>query len=357
MASAQKKSKGFRIFFIFFILALVIISASALLTLWKALEVYEQCVPENTVASITEILSGESRLSYIESTCQAPLTPFESAQALAKATAESISGEITFIKKASSDDNTLTYDLKANKTKFAVLTLKKSPKKQLFGIEKWDMSNIEYTVAPEQSCIVRIPSDAKLLINGVEASDKYISNAQLPVDSFSNLPESLTVPYFIEYTVSDLFEAPSIQVLNADSAPLEAVADPQSGVYTAHDLLDESEKSTISELAEEVARTYAMFVTKDKTFASISKYLIKDSEYYKTLRHFDNSWYNDHEKTAFKNISEGNLTAYGADYISCDITFDYVLTRRGKEFVYNSSYTICFAKLDGEWKVSNILVK
>jgi|GEM_PF-4569306 len=229
--------------------------------------------------------------------------------------------------------------------------LKNSGRKSRHNFPVWEMS---LESPPSQKLTVTAPAQAKIMMNGKELPERFRKPETTPVASFSTLKNPALAPRTAFYEVNGLFEQPEITA-TLDGVPAQVTTDGTTVTVSATP--PENTLNSYQKLAEDAAKVYAAFITKDNSFTGYKKYLHTETTYYDEVKGFYNGWYSDHEKNGYENIKHGKTESYGESAFTAEISFDYFIMRNGKKSVFPSSYVLSFLKKDGKMLLVNLEVK
>ncbi len=202
---------------------------------------------------------------------------------------------------------------------------------------------------PEGEVKISAPEGASVYVNGVllEGADK--SGETVTVAGFAGVTADIPLPQTVPYTAGGFYGEPEITALDENGVPL--TVEHSDGGGTVLPAAAEGDKlAAASQLITETAETYARFITEDATFDELGARLYPKTEFYGAVRGFYNGWYVDHDTVEFRELAVENVSYYGEDAFSGDISFDYVIKKGAREFLYPSAYRMHFLLVDGAWK-------
>lgn len=217
-------------------------------------------------------------------------------------------------------------------------------------------------------------SDQKLLLNGIEVSDSYITGETKEIDQLKYLYEYVELPYEVTYHIDGLYEKPKIQIINKKDQQVEYVEDTNK-VQAA--FFDKVLPDIPDKLAQEIdvmnaAKTWSLFSTKDLPgprygLDTVRKFFIKDSYMWNKLgeyaRGVDITFVSDHSNTRFDKEAISEFRAYSDECFSCRIHFlKHMRLRTGKEQLDETDSYFYFVRIDETddgidnpvWKIADI---
>ncbi|MEG0894153.1 MAG: hypothetical protein RSE93_00425 [Oscillospiraceae bacterium] len=202
------------------------------------------------------------------------------------------------------------------------------------------------------------PNDAVILADGKEISKHYKNSELYDVPEFAGLSDKALIPKYVKYDITGIIKIPEISV----STPFD-MNDENIVLY-----LNGKEKTQVEQFAKDFSVTYAKFVSKDAKFADVSKFLVKESECYNSIKGFDNSWYIDHTSPEVLNLETNETIYYSQNAFSTvvsfiykvktSITFDKSDGTKGTanyENEYPTKYKVFIVKTSDGYKVANII--
>ncbi len=202
------------------------------------------------------------------------------------------------------------------------------------------------------------PNDAVILANGKEINKHYKSSELYDVPEFSGISDKALIPQYVKYDITGIIKNPEISVATSFD-----MTDGNLILY-----LNDKEKSEVEKFAKEFSVTYAKFISKDAKFADVSKFLVKESECYNSIKNFDNSWYIDHTSPEALDLKANETIYYSKNAFSTvvsfvykvktSITFDRSDGTKGTadyENEYPTKYKVFIVKTADGYKVANVL--
>jgi len=355
--TSRKKSVFYICYFTFFSF-LIIAILIGLKYLWGVLGNYEQCLPEYVIENIVNSFKNKDYES-IYTSANISLSEFEDKLTFNSYMENKISkGEIIAQKepKSKSLPNELVYSIFSGENKLASVSLNILPEKSKYGFKKYEVGGLSNVLNAENSVTILAPDTAKVFLNGIEVSQKYVSEKDLTFSELKNIPEGYPQPRLVKYYINGLIFEPKITATGYLGNNLEATKNDKTGEIVIFPNATQSFADELSPMVVEVAQTYTKYVTKDTTFAELSKYFMKEISLYKYLSNLDVNFYADHDKYEFLNTKTSNFKMYSDECFSCDISYDHYVyrTSHNKKYHYPSNLTFYFLKKNDKWQVFNM---
>lgn len=269
---------------------------------------------------------------------------FESEDDLKKYISESLSEEtLTYTSVSNtSDDITKKYIVKSGDYKIATFTLKPDTNNDYYV----DTVKLHLPASLEKN--FRILDSSKLYINGVEVSDKYITDTT-PHENAKYLPENITAPMWVTYSVTGLTKEPEYSVTDRNGATPELTD--IDGTFTENILPDPDEKEITARLLD-AAKQYAKCMQNDASKASVFKYFKKNTDLYNSIKTAENMFVWDHSGFSFEDVSVTEFFRYDENTVSCRISFTHLLHKYGRADYKDFTDITYFAEnIDGEYMI------
>lgn len=331
----------------------VAILVLGLIILWAYLKDYESSQAKYVAEDFFNKISSSSSVTDTLEKYGLSVTEFEDkddvSAAYTKITADK---ELTCSKATSSVDKQLRYVIKADDKTIADFYLKKSDKKSFFGNYQYEVASFNLNSSNTASVVIDAPKSCTVYINGKTVSADYITNKSLEPACAKHLPDGVSAPAYVEYTIKGLFSTPEVTVKYKDGKDAEAELDSNSKTYTVKLENDETLSKTYSDYAIKFAQTYAAYMQDDASMSAVNKYLVSGTDLYESVRTASTHWVTDHSGYAFKNTKAYDFYAYDENTFSCSVSFTQVLHMTGKDdYTDTFDYTIYFKKSVGKYLV------
>lgn len=354
----SKTSSAFLSIYRLILICIIILIAIGLSCLWLALDDYEKSVPDNVMDKISQNLCEKEYECIIEST-DISFSEFEDASYLNNYLEKSLSsGTVSYSKISGNDESKVSYLLYSDENKLAKVELKEKSQKSKFGFSEYEIDKMSDILKANQEITVLAPSTAKVFLNGIEVSSKYVIENDICVQELKNIPDLIEKPTMVKYHVDGLYFEPVVTVKGFLGNELKIFADEETGDLSALPNGSNEMYDMYSPLVIEVAQTYAKFVSKDAQFSELAKYFSKEILLYKKLANLYVQDYTEHDKYEFENIKTSDFMMYNENWFSCNISFDYNIYRanRNKTYSFPSDFTFSFIKKDDTWLVADMVI-
>lgn len=342
---------------IIFILALIVLISIGFTFLWIFLDNYERNTPQFYIDKYIDEFAKKSvkgimkELDVFETEL---LTEKEYSQYLDDILGRSRKGlTAQMIEKV--DDSTTVYKLSNNYDRGIKLRVIKNPKgsEQTYTVHAFD----DELVLGEMTIIA--PEQIPVFANGVLIDEKFKLQEKTSVKSFEVAHDKSLIPKLVTYKYSGFFEKPKITV--EGEATVEEVD--MNVTITAKPTSEE--QKAIESFAIEASKKYATFISNDTKFSEFSKYTLRDTDYYNSVKGFDPSWYIEHDKYAFNNMKVDSFVKYSQTAFCAEVAFDFYVVRipnaerDGKarkiiEKTYPTKYKISMIKSDNRYLIVNL---
>lgn len=362
MAKKKGKKRGFPFFYtIYWTLVIAALAGIGYACYfgWGWCEAYENALPKY-VAAPYEAIYTEGRVEeMIElSGGSVELNEFETEQDYVDYVKGLLEGkEITCSLVFGTDSDTKVYKAKADGATFSEFTLKKSaePYDDYFSnyefftlaIEKWEFAGMTMDVpAPETTYTVKALSNYKVIVNGTELGESYITESGIETFAAGRLPSNIYTPTFNIYTFTSHFGAPQVRVVNAEGEEGTLIPDEgsQTGWHMDLEYQDERIKPKMEERVLAAAKAYATFISEDTTRAGILQYVLKSSKAEDKINAYDNEWFTPHSRYYFSHEVTHNYYLFADNCFSVDVQMAFHMSAsNGKETAYPCVYRLYWA--------------
>ncbi len=239
--------------------------------------------------------------------------------------------------------------------KIATILLKKENKTDFFGFSAYKYEDMEIFLEPEFSASVKIPSDFRLTVNGIEVKKE---EAKKVSSHFWNdyLPASSEKLMISEFYFSDLFCEPEITAYNEKGEKVELLKNEESGVLETAIQYEEVPKALSDRLLSGM-KEYAKFIQADGSVSSLGEYFDKSSLFYQNTALNPGWWVTDHDGYFFEKEKAEDFYFFDENTLCCHISFDQVLKTRGREdYIDPVDMTIFARKIGGNWYIFDRIV-
>ncbi len=326
--------------------------AGVLAWLWNTLESYEANTPESSVRRYLKQAELGQWDELYESSGFEP-TAFTGREEYI-AFLQNLYGEpledFTLVRTAGEGD--LSYLLMSQGREISRLELREAPEGFRY---RWQ---VRTRVEPLAPVTVQAPEGVRVLINGREA-DRSTATAA-PAAGYEGLPAEVAAPQVLSYTIEGLLLPPQVTAEGEDQGLRYTVTGPEEEtemVFRVEAEPDPADADGYWKAAEAAAKAYAAFITADVSRTELNRYLLPGTPFYDSMQEFYNGWYIEHTGNEYRNISRGELRAVSADAFRADLSFDYVIFRGAREYVYPSSYRMYFLRTENGWKMTSLATR
>lgn len=239
---------------------------------------------------------------------------------------------------------------------------------QLCGADGKEVARLELTSAPEgekyayrvrtkaeylDPIVVELPQGAQLLADGVPLPDSALRGAET-AKGYEDLPEGQTAPQLLRYELTGRLTLPELTLPEGQQGEYAISGPDETGrqlVYQVSRQLSAQQREEASDLAQRAAKTYAAFVTQDATRQELNAFLLPGTPFYRSMQQFYNGWYVEHTGYDYRNVVCDAFESAGENAFSARVSFDYVVLRGAKEYLYPSSYRLYFLRTEQGWRL------
>ncbi len=309
----------------FSVIAVFLVSLVAgLFVLHSVLQVFEVSQPTGLMDKIVTEYLQKGDLSGAIEEFQIPLSAYENKEVVNDVFKNIIGDkELTVASSGKKRDGyTEVYNIKAGENNLLTFYLKKAEKGGKYGIKGYVVGIAELDSSICKNYEFHIPSDIKLVINGVEvAKPDRIDNALPEILTNKIGDKSVTTLQTIklENIISDKME---IKAYRADGTEVEITEN--SGVYTASQGMDAAELEALKNHALNASQGYAKFMQEDASLGSISHFFDTSTEFYNYVRKTE-LWVWTHTGYDFEDVSFSEAHKYTDTLYSCRVKFTHIL--------------------------------
>jgi len=332
--------------------------------LWSFLKCYEQSRVEYVMDDIV-VNFEKADEDFIKGYVMSNESKIDDEQAISAAVSDYIKelcgGEWTFTKKSGEySKERPAYALKKDGEKTGIVVyLKLLEERGKYNTPKWEVENITGMECLGQNYTITVPAGSKVLVNEKELGSELITSSQ-EATVLSNVTKYIDPPKTETYTLEHVYS--NIEVKSTGPVYgklLTLVSDEENNMEFGFEVSDELIADR-EETIKTISRNYALYVTNDLKFSSISSYILGGSAAYSFLSYVSqtNIWIDSHSKPEITNMKVYNYQSYTEDCFSCEVTFDetfdsYVASNH-YEFPTHLKYV--FVKRSGKWYVADIVI-
>lgn len=252
--------------------------------------------------------------------------------------------QITFRERVSLKEDEKLYSVYFNDVRVGIVSL---TSRTLDGNVRWQ---VKPQLVFQKDYTLVCDGNARLTVNGNDIALLGFTPEEIQSTVFAGLKDPTLYPALYRYTLSGLLNEPEVSALSLNGTPCTVSKDDHNilvtHTYTAKEI--EEQKA----LAQKAATTYAKFVAKDATKNQIQALIYKESDLYQAIRDFYNGWFSTHEDYEFRDMEIKNYCNYTDIDFTCEVKFQPVYIRKGKEFNGEiAHYRITALKINDEWKI------
>lgn len=363
----RQKRSWFSMAVCFLFAFLLPLEIGGLRELWSFLEEYQLSLPENVAQEGLELFQNqdmETLSQFVEYTPH-PLDRVSSLDNWLESYLGFDSGEAEYtLIPQTGTSNQKRYVVARDGFKIAELLLTPSGEETKRGFPLWELSDIEIASASgHYGMEITLPQGVDLTVNGFLVDDTYLIENAVPIEvsGFADMGAEFQ-PIALKYRIEGLLEPPEIQVFPRDTGEcvIEEMGSENEGAvvhYRAVRYGGPDFSGTVGIKAENAAKLYARFITKDAELDALMPYLFQGGPLYQHLYGFSNSWYIDHDSYEFQDFQMDRFILYDESHFSCDVTFNYIIRMGAKVYEYPSAYTLYFLYGEGNWQLASLEIR
>lgn len=365
----EKKKRRIPIFwpcFTVFVLILVSFWIYILNYVNQCLVTYEAAQPEYVIEGLVEEIKNGNAESLF--TFTATQNRFEDADIAKNRFLTSLTDkEITFEQDAASYNALApTYKLFADKEPFATITLKETssyPLMFILTVQSWEVAETKPVLdSPTESVTIKVPDTFTVYVNGIPLKETELTGNSWEIEDFVYASEYVTVPKYIEYHVTELFNAPDVAVKDAYG---NSVGYTQSGNQIEISSFEDIEMDAeLSAYVLQNAKDYSNFFSKDlagcRNSVKCISHMFPENSYYLELaenyRLHDMWMYSSHKTPSFSDELVSEYIRYNENFFSCRIYFQkhMELTRTGELRTDITDSTFYYVKIGDNWVIADM---
>ena len=327
-----------------------------LVWLWGSLEDYELTTPQAALRRYAACMAAGDEDAIYEMSGFVPdaFNDREDYFAYLKSRFSGDWSSATFSKTASGEGDIPCYEVYFGDWCAGALELYPAAEGSTHGYAWEARAVLEYSDPFE----IEAPAGAVVLVNGKKLSEEARTQVSIPVASYEGVQPEELIPTVTQYRVGGLLREAQISAIwNGESCAVEKESSGDGERYTVRSYCSGEKEQPARELISAAAHAYAAYITQDAAFGTLQQYLYTDTEFYRAVRNFYNGYYNAHDSYEFRNEQIGELMEYSEDDFTGTISFDYVVKSGARVNVYPSSYQVSFLKIDGQWKLVNLITQ
>jgi len=338
----------------------VALSVTLLIVFWNFLSAYEKSQPKYEMEKVINLFEDSDSTQLVKYMTY-DLSIFESDSTIVRyLDGLLVDGQWDFEQKAGAyTQNTPVYKVKKDGVAVATVTLIKSSEKDTFNMDKWELQSVGDLLPTLADYEVLAPAAATVYVNGIPLSDKYMIDKNIAIPDLANSAKYVSVPTMVKYSFSGLHDKPQIVAVgNVFNSELAATYQNDHTIKFAFESDQDFNNSQESRIIE-FSQLYGRYVTNDAKFASLSPYIIANSNSYNFLKTISaiNIWYGSHTLPEFINLVVSNYQMYNENCYSCDVSFTLTFVLSNKTFQYPTNLRYYFVKSNDVWRIADFVIK
>ena len=321
---------------------------------------YENGMPKHTMEALVKKYE-KGQIEDIIEDYAVSANKFESQDALISAYTALVDGkEITYVEDSDYREGTPVYDLKAGGITVSKVTLS-SDRKGAFGFKKWEISdiNIYDYMYSSKTITISAPEGAKVMVNGIEVDDSYITATGEVPALLANVTSYLTkVPTNTTYTIPGFFETPTVTATDASGEELSVNASGNN--YSIGKTASSDFVATMDPYITDIMELYGKKYI--NIGGSMMAYLIEGAPFEQNVTLSNTYWYPSEyiKDYSFSNESISNYVIYSDECFSVDIYFDLTVNFSNASYKTqneNADMTWVFIKEGDKYKLADFAYK
>lgn len=260
--------------------------------------------------------------------------------------------DLDFI-KIDCDEDIQRYDLYFDDNKKGSIIISKNVNTSKYGFDLWEVESLDI-LTYLADIVVTAPENAGIFINGKPVSENYKIKTEY-LNEFPLNTEEIEKPCLKTYRLKKLLQTPDITAYtpNGEECDINITEEkPNNIVFTWPKL----KQTQLRDIAKEATENYAYVITQARDNDIFLKYLVKDTQYYKTISTYNSSWYIAQPEISgdkFENFKISEYHEYDEFHAVMNVSFDYTIytTNGKKESKFPFSYKIYFLYKDNKWQI------
>ncbi len=343
-----KKSVFYKIYIIS-ICVFAVLLAVGLFLLYSFLKSYEASQRVNTVKSIVRESLEKGDIYTLKDKFAIKISDYETKENANAAFKEFIKGSKSFdiVKTAKLlDGASNAFVIKSGNKKILTVYLKKGEKSGKFGLDTYKVLSAELASELYKTVTVKTYSTVKLSVNGKEVNETDAKDDKLPKLPKNVLPDNAITKQTLK--LENLLNEKITLTAKENGKDLET--EQSENLFVVKEALDETGKK-YEQFAIEATETYAAYMQNDKSFATLSKYLLPATDFYKNLKTSAVSFAWKHNGYEFKNVKSSENHKYSDNLYSFRISLTQVLKLGNREYVDNVDKNVFVLNQNGTLKI------
>ena len=172
-------------------------------------------------------------------------------------------------------------------------------------------------------------------------------------DSLSKFKDDRKIPVYYRYKIDGLYSESQIETAcNGHELAAEIEID---GIKYIEKRFSASVASTIKKRARAIAEKYSNFISKDTTWAKLSKEIMNGSQLKTSIPSLEVRWYTVHSSWSVKNVMISEPLCLSDKYALVHISYTYIIDRWGTKNEVPTELALYLHKdSDGVWRLAEM---
>ena len=226
------------------------------------------------------------------------------------------------------------------------------------GLVSYELDTVTlYYGEPSEYVSVVLPDKFTAYAAGQPIPEKFLTSSGVKNEERDSVPEGAFLFTYKSYTVTGIYAVPEIRVTDMNGEEVALSYDEENRVYSCRYEYSEKLAEEYSAYVLNAMKRYAVYMQNDAKFATFSEYFDPGTELYQRIYDNPGSYVWEHNGYFFENEQASEFFDYG-DAISCRVSFDHHLTKKGKDdYIDRCDFTIYLHKIDGEYKIYHMVTR
>lgn len=338
-----------------------------LVYVWNSMVIYERSLPENYIKYLGMNGNLSKKVDF-------ELSKYENKNVNVEKEIKKIykSDDIK-IKKDSTDDNIITYNVLLDGNVITSVSLKNTntyTKMAILSINEWEVENVSTNYEKGiYNYEISIPEDYKVFINDIEVSDDEIT-FEGDVEGLERLTNHIEISKTKTYEISGLVKKPEIKILDKNNKEIDFdVKDNKISVKNEFKEIKKYDdaKKYIKDNFDilTLAENWSLFLTDDlggsyHGFHKLTPYLIENTYMYEMAygwsHNVDITFVSSHylKNPVFTNEKVENFIIYNDNAFSCEVYLEKNMVVSGEDKVDIMHDRLYFIYYNGSYKLVNM---
>lgn len=263
--------------------------------------------------------------------------------------------EIDYYEATDSTDRNPKYNITADGYIVGNVSFKQSSKKREHDMPIYEIDEFDFYTDPSYCALIKMPDNCTAYVNGVKVSPEYIFRIDTN-DENEYLKGFDNIPLTKYYMVDDLYEKPSVSVINSFGMEFEPEINNTTGVYEADFRAPKELEDEMIAFAKSSVDTYARVMSREIGAYNLDGIFIKNHPWVNAIKSNDSQfeWFPNHS-TQGTDDTVRDFVPYTENAFFVEIEHVQHTLKYG---VYPTDIPllaqIYYVKENGEWKISTI---